>query len=363
MERVWGIFVVMLISIGACYCQRISVADSTTVSIASQLSFGKILPHSKTIADLTNSYMWGWQADVSRIRYTKASWSICNCYSENGISLSYFNFNNPKELGSAINLALFAEPQLTLRRLFISLRAGMGVAYVTRVYHPDLNPRNLFFSTPWNGLLMLQLSTRYRLAPQWTLRLSASYHHISNGGKRQPNKGMNFPLIGLGVDYATKHQNLHPRARHSRPDKTLRYYAELSYNTRSLSEVNVASDERAVVWGLHAGLYKPIAHMHALGVGLELSHDGLLKELARQDPDTYDHRVLSALVMHHLLFGRFDFSPAIGFYIHKEYPEPNSVFQRYAMYYQMFEKLRVGFTLKAHLQVAEQMDVRLGMVF
>src|SRR5688572_17842411 len=192
MERVWLIFVVMLFSISACWCQNISIGDSTTVSIGSQFYYGKILPHSKAIVDLTGSYLWGLQTDISRIRYTKASWSICNCYSENGISLSYFNFNNPKELGEAFNLVLFAEPQLTLGRLFLSLRAGMGVAYVTRIYHTDLNPRNLFFSTPWSGLLMTQLSTRYRLTPQWSLRFSASYQHISNGGKRQPNKGMNF---------------------------------------------------------------------------------------------------------------------------------------------------------------------------
>lgn len=209
---------------------------------------------------------------------------------------------------------------------------------------------------------MIQFSTRYQLAPQWSLRFSTSYQHISNGGKRQPNKGMNFPLIGLGVDYTTKYQSLRPRAKNSKPDRTAHYYAELSYNTRSLGQMNVASDQREIVLGLHAGAYKPIAHMHALGVGLELSHDGLLKELARQDPDSYDHRVLSGLVTHHLLFGRFDFSQAIGFYIHKEYPDPNSVFQRYAMYYQMFEKLRIGFSLKAHLHVAEQMDVRVGMV-
>lgn len=363
MRRVCGIFVVFMISISACYCQRKPAADSTTVSISSQLSYGKILPHSKSIVDLTGSYLWGWQTDVSRIRYTKASWRTCNCYSENGLSLSYFNFSNPEELGRAINLALFAEPRLTLRRFFLTLRAGIGVAYVTRSYHPDTNPRNLFFSTPWNGILLMQLSARYRLAPQWSLRLSTAYQHISNGGKRQPNKGMNFPLLGLGVDYATKYQNVHPQARYSTPDKSMHYYAELSYNTRSLSEININSDERRSVVNLHAGFYKPLAHMHALGVGLELSHDGVLKELARQDPETYDHRVLSGLVIHHLLFGRFNFSQAIGFYIHKQHPEPHSVFQRYALYYQIYEKLRIGFSLKAHLQVAEQMDVRLGIVF
>lgn len=363
MKQIFKILAAMLISISAGYSQPGANADSTIVSIASQFSYGKILPHSKSIADLTGSYLWGWQADVSRTRYTKAAWSVCNCYSQNGFSLSYFNFNNPEELGGAINLAVFAEPQLTRGRLFLSLRGGMGVSYLTRVYHPDRNSRNLFFSTPWSGLLLVQLSTRYRLTPQWSVRLSTSYQHISNGGQRQPNKGMNFPTVWLGVDYATKHQDPPARRRHANPDESMQYYVEMSYNTRSLREIDATSDERKIVLGLHGGVYKPIAHMHALGVGFELSHDGLLEEFARQEPDSYDPRVLSGLLMHHLLFGRFDFSQAIGFYIHKAYPEPNTVFQRYAMHYQISDNFRAGFTLKAHLHTAEQMDVRLGVTF
>lgn len=362
MKRFGWICLVILVS-GRCWCQRISMADSSTVLIGSQVHYGKILPHSKAIADLTDTYLWGWQGDLSRIRYTQASWNTCNCYSQNGVSLSYFNFNNQKELGSSVSLAVFAEPRLTYGRINLSLRAGAGVSYLTRIYDPHTNPRNLFFSSPWSGLLLAQLRALYRLNQFWLLRLSLSYHHISNGGKRQPNKGMNFPTLSLGVDYGLRYQSLYPRARFSMEDKSMHYYAGLFYNSRSVDESNLISQDRKIVIGLQGGFYKPIARMHALGLALEVSHDGALKELARQNFKSYDHRIVSGLVRHHFLFGRFDLSQSLGIYLHKEYPNPNRVFQRYAILYRVFDKLQLGFSLKAHLQTAEQMDLRLGVVF
>lgn len=363
MKLACATFLGFIVSVTACWCQPALVADSTTILIGTQAHDGKILPHSKSIADLADSYLWGWQVDIARVRYTQASWNVCNCYSQNGISLSYFDFNNPKELGRSVSLALFAEPQLTYGRFYLSLRAAAGVSYLTRIYHPDKNPRNLFFSSPWSGLLMAQLNTRYRLNPFWILRFGTSYHHISNGGERQPNLGMNFPALSLGVEHATRYHVGHRRSRYLVQDKSLRYYTGLSYNTRSVSESNVSSNERKIVFGLHGGFYKPISHMHAFGLALELSHDGSLKELALQNNESYDHRVVSGLARHHFLFGRFDFSQAIGFYLHKEYPSAHNVFQRYFIQYRIFEKLQVGFSLKAHLHVAEQMDLRLGLLF
>jgi hypothetical protein len=363
MNRFWKIFLFILISAAYSSAQSLTAnGDSTSVLIGSQGHFGTILPHSKTIAHLADTRIWGGQVDISRIRYTHASWNTCNCYSQNGISFSYFNFTNPEELGSSLTIAVFAEPQLTYGKLQLTLRGSAGISYLTRVYHPDTNPRNLFFSVPWSGLLMAQVSARYNLHPLWFLRVSTVYHHISNGGKRQPNKGMNFPAVSLGLDYAIRHNPVAPKAKNRTWSKSFHYYAGFSYNTRAVDESNLQSQDRKMVIGLQGDIYKQVARMHALGLGLEVTHDGSLKEQARQLAQPYDHHIISALLRHHFLFGRFDFSQALGIYLHKEYPNRNTVFQRYVIQYRILEKLQLGFSLKAHLHSAEQMDVRLGFV-
>ena len=345
------------------WSQNHGVADSTSLHVGFQGYFGSILPHSSSISQLTDTWVGGLQADISRISITRASWNACNCYSQNGISISYFNFNNPGVLGGAASIAFFAEPQLTLSRMNFSLRAGAGVSYVTRVFHPDDNPENLFFSTPWSGLLLAQLNSRYRLNDAWLLRIGASYQHISNGGKRQPNKGMNFPTLSLGVDYSLKAVRLPRREKLRIKNKSIRYYAGMFYNTRAIDESDLQTADREVVLGLQGGFYVPVVRMHAVGVGLEASYDGALKERARGQRKSFDHHVVSILLRHHFLFGRFDFSQALGIYVYKEYPTPAEVFQRYALHYRLWRKLQLGFSLKAHLHTAEQMDVRLGYLF
>jgi hypothetical protein len=347
----------------ASFAQRISLSDSTTVFIGGQVHTGSILPHSGSIAHLTDSYLWGFQADISRIRHTQKAWNTCNCYSQNGISVSYYNFNKPDVLGGAFNVALFAEPQLTYGRVNLAFRAGAGISYVTKVYDPVDNPENLFFSSPWSGLLFVQLSGRLKINSAWMLRLNGSYNHISNGGKRQPNKGMNFPTAGVGIEYALKYAPLARRNKNPLVDKSVNYYAGLFYNTRAVDESDFSSRERKMVIGLQGGLYKPFARMHAAGLGFEFTHDRALRARARQEKEPFDHHVISGLIRHHFLFGRFDFSQALGIYLHKEYPTPSPVFQRYVLQYMVFEKLQIGFSLKAHLHTAEQMDVRAGFVF
>jgi hypothetical protein len=364
MARLQWIFIVVVISSDATLCQQKRVADSTIVSTGVTGNFGSILPHSGQIAHLAGSGLWGLQAEVARIRFTQTSWDVCNCYSRNGFSLSYFNLTNPEVLGSAISLALFAEPQLTYGPINLSLRGGAGISYLTRVYHPEENPENLFFSDPWSGLLLAQVTARYRIRSRWLLRMEASYSHISNGGKRQPNKGMNFPTLGLGVDYLFKYSPpLSPRKKRRLSDRSVQYYAGLFYNTRSVDESNFEIAERKTVIGLHGGFYKPISVMHGLGLAVEAAHDGALKAQSESAGESFDHHVISVLARHHFLFGRFDFSQALGIYLHKEYPTPGAVFQRYALSYLLFGRLQIAFSLKAHLYTAEQMDMRVGVLF
>ena len=363
MKAYHSIFFLLLVSISEIFAQTKLSNDSTIVLSGVQLHTGRILPHSESIEELTQDVLWGAQAEISRIRLTRRSWNTCNCYSQNGVSISYFNFNNPDELGAAFNAAVFAEPQLIHGKINLGLRAGAGISYLTRVYHPVDNPRNLFFSNPWSGLLLLQLSARYRMSPAWILRFGGAYHHISNGGQRRPNKGMNFPALSLGVEYASSDKPLIRRMTSIRADKRMHYYAGISYNTRSVDESDFSSRAREPVIGIHGGVYKPVARMHAFGAGIEFFHDNALKVRARRQGQAFDHRVLSGLVVHHLIFGRFDFSQALGFYLYKEYPTPSAVFQRYALRYLLLEKVQIGLSLKAHLHTAEQMDVRIGLLF
>ncbi|MCS6973092.1 MAG: acyloxyacyl hydrolase, partial [Cyclobacteriaceae bacterium] len=124
------------------------ITDSTSVFVGSQLHYGFIIAHSRSLTEISRTNPFGFTLELSRIRHTQKAWNACNCLSQNGIAFSYFNFNNPAVLGESFNLFLFAEPQLVFGKINLSVRGGAGFSYLSRIYHPIDNPENLFFSRP-----------------------------------------------------------------------------------------------------------------------------------------------------------------------------------------------------------------------
>src|SRR5688572_1232547 len=82
--------------------------DSSIWYIGGQAHYGFILAHRDAIRPLVDdANPWGLSLEVSRLRYTRTAWNACNCYSQNGLALMHFNFDNPEVLGSSTSLALF----------------------------------------------------------------------------------------------------------------------------------------------------------------------------------------------------------------------------------------------------------------
>jgi hypothetical protein len=359
--KICGFLFCISLFAGEVYGQKPFPADSTILYIGSQAYYGFIIPHRTNLRPLVqDTNPWGFSLELSRLRYKQAAWNACNCYSQNGLALMYFNFDDPEVLGSSVNLAVFAEPHLTLKNFNMSFRAGLGLSFLTEVYHVESNPENVFFSRTMSGLLLLQLTNRIWLSENFGVRLSAAYHHISNGGSKQPNLGMNFPTISFGAEYSIGRIRLVPREKHHVSKKTVQYYAGLFFTTRKIPE---NEDQRKPLLGLSGGFFKPFARMHGIGLELELVHDWSLKEQNKQSAEYIDHRVVSGLLRHHFLFGKFDFSQALGLYLYKKYPTEYNIFQRYLLEYRITKNIQLGFSLKAHFVTSEQMDMRVSYLF
>lgn len=333
--------------------------DSTVYTFGLKGYYGFILPHSAELRPLSQTDPRGFSVEITRMRLNESAWKNCNCFSQNGYMLSYFSFANPRQLGYSISAIAFMEPRLLhLGSYSLNLRAGVGLTYLNRVYDEARNPGNVFFSTATSGIMMIALRNQFKMNDRWNATAGLSYMHISNGGFRQPNLGMNFPVIGIGAEYVINRQVL-PRYRRRVIEKGNHGYAGIFGTSRDLND---NSNERKPVIGLQAGFYHRKG-MHGWGLASEFVHDGSLRVRKGRGEDLSHHYVVSALARHHLFFGRFDFSQALGVYLFTGYSPRHPVFQRYALEYKIARDFKVGFSLKAHLHVAEQMDVRVMKVF
>jgi len=332
--------------------------------LGAKAHYGFIIPHTEKIEQLSNSNPYGIEISFSLLNNRAKDWKQCNCYSQTGLLLSYINFDNPEILGSSVNLLIFVEPFITFNpRLFFTARMGAGLSYITKIYDENTNPTNLFFSTPISIPLFAELNMKYKINSKFNLSLGGSYNHISNGGYKQPNLGMNFPTANLGIEYMFR-----PAALLSPPKVTAainkKPYFEINvlYSQKVLGETDSFPEKTCHILGLSARVNRNLSRYNALSAGVEWIASGYNKEsISRQNLDV-DYNRLALTAGHNLLVGKFAFVIQFGFYVYDPYEAMDDVYQKYDLRYHISKHFYAGVFLKAHLQVAELMGVCAGVL-
>lgn len=357
----------LLFLIGSLATLTPNLPDSVRRQIGVQGHVGFIIPHGPDLRTISQTRPVGGELTYSRTPISRESYERCNCFARAGLYVNYFAFNNSAELGRTFGLGGFFEPLIRYQKpLHFSLRATAGLSYLTRVYNVGTNPRNTFFGSPLSGLLALSVSSHYRLTNRLLLSVSASYNHISNGGIRQPNRGMNFPTLGVGVVQVVVPATFPNPSQWARPALTNRFTGRImSFGSiRTLPEMDNFPERAEWLWGLTATAGYRVTRFHAFSGGLEFIDDGYIREQLRREKVIVDHRQFGLLGGYELWLGRYIFTTHVGANIYQPNPWLNGrIFQRYQLMYTVRNHYMLGVGLKAKLNVAEGFDVRLGMQF
>lgn len=326
--------------------------------------YGFIIGHSASIREVATSNPWGVKLDWSWHFRDKRAWSYCQCFPRLGVSMEYVNFGNPDVLGNAYPLSFWVEPVFGAEKRFsTALRFGFGLTWLDQVYDPETNPTNLFFSAPLSFLLLVNANLRYRLDERWSLQLSANYNHISNGGTREPNKGINYPALSFGLDYALRPQ-LFPN--HAPPDRNVPDSLRREWQLTLLGSgqnINNTDPTRYLLIGLMAQHRWRVRPMHAFTAGAEWVWDFSLREQFRREEKEADFQRGALLVGHELWLGRFAFSQQLGVYLYAPGSQTDPVYQRFGLDFRLRQNWFIGMNLKTHLHVADFFDLRVGYVW
>jgi len=341
-----------------------------SIGVKAHRSF--IIQHTKKLSDaVTSSNPWMIEADMNWHLRKRSTWDYCHCYPRTGISLMYTNFDLPEILGDAISVYAFIEPFIKAdRRLNYSIRFGMGPAFLTTLYDAETNPDNLFFSSPVSFLVLLNASANYRITPRLTLRASGNYNHISNGGYSEPNLGMNFPSLSLGVDYSFRNIELpHREPLSTRVTQNKKHGFAVVAGISAKPTTSGLREKRYPVYVLGVNYSYTVGKILALNGGAEWMTDRSvykhLRETGRVNDDgNYpDHNRAGVLMGIDWLFGRFIFYQHFGIYLYSPVKALSAIYQRYGLSFRFTDHVFAGINIKAHGQDADFMDVRVGWSF
>lgn len=343
------------------------VRESQPMQVGAQGHRGFIIPHSREIISVSHSNPLGVEANVHWLLTDEKHVRESGLIAKRGFAAYYFNFDNPGVLGHSLAVVPYVEPLLRpWGRLYGSFQLGLGVAYVSKVYNERTNPTNLFFSLPVNLWAMLNANIYYKLHPHWQLSGGCNYNHISNGGMKTPNKGMNFPTFHTGLQYAFQATDMKrpvPNNDWKARPRNFHYILAVGSVKNAPATPAFPRVEPTLLYGAQWMFGRRLGRMSSLTAGIEWVHDGYERVLLDRRADQSSAWKGGLLVGHELLVGKVRLTTHLGPYLYNPSRNTDAVYQRYGLFYRWGQHLVVGSTLKAHRQVADVFDLRCGWIW
>ncbi len=341
-----------------------SHSDSTKVvkQIGLKVHQGFVLIHSRELRSIRNSYPTGLEFDFAWHKISQKAWESCHCYPKTGIATSFWDYDNREVLGYGITSMFYIEPVFGARNaISFSIRAAFGLSYQTKPYHPENNPDNLSYSTFIAFPLQLGGSVHFRIKPKWYLDVTLVYNHFSNGGIKEPNKGINWPTAAIGVGHYLKRPEFKDRVKNNwrelqKPESRFDVTFFMAFK-EPVSKLYMFSP------GIELKYSRQVSRINALTGGTEIIADNFASydmELAGIDES---HIKWSFAVGNEFILGKFLFSQQIGVYVYNHYSPSDDIYHRWGLAYRIGRNLTAGINLKVHRHIADFIDFRIGYAF
>ena len=339
-----------------------SLTDVRYAYFNARAHYGSMIIHSRAIKDIGNANPWGLELTLGRHSATQKAWDACNCYPKSGVILGIWDFNKPDILGHGFSATAFIEPVFGIHsRIPFSIRAGTGFIYLTRPYDEVINPYNFSYSTRIAFPILLGVSGNFRLSSRLNMNLGLIYNHISNGGLREPNKGINWPTISLDLDFLPANYHFPDRKISGWKSVAGRGMNTAVYIFGTAKQLNHEELKKYPIFGAEIRQSARVSRLSLLSLGAEILYDGSDREEIHRDSLLHaDHKKAGLMVGHSFLLGRFAFSQAFGVYLYDPYKANDPVYQRYELTYLIGRHFEAGVGLKAHRHVADFLDFRLA---
>ncbi len=316
---------------------------------------GDFKVHTDKLQHFNGVNPYGFDMEVGKWLLSERIRGQYGVYSKWGVQFNYSNYNH-KDLGYTINTLMFIEPLLKAREKWrISVKAGVGIGYVSNPYHEVDNPYNQAYSTKFVYPLQGGVTVYYFFNKQFAVKASGSFRHISNGGVEQPNLGINHTAYGVGVEYILRKYNVKPinTVKYNR-DNVKRTVLLLGYSQKRDTTFSGADDILNVM----------VNRSFQVSRNTGIAFGGLMEYQQNKNADEIKEQIgIGAYIGNEFFIGNIRFGQQLGIYVLKRNEAPTLLFQNYYLRYLLKQHWVVGANLKGHGIDADYLLMQLGYVF
>ncbi len=324
--------------------------------------YGFIFAHSEDVQNTKGANPVGIELLKLWRDTSQTTYNACKCNVQKGFNLVYFNYDN-RILGHAIAGNFVFEPTFNLtNKATLAIKGQFGLAYQSNPYDVVKNPTNMSYSLPVSFYGGLSIGTGYLIHPRLQVALYGNYLHTSNGGIKDPNKGVNWPTANIALNYYIG--DFVPINYQKSAEKVNRNLYFNVYGFYSSRTTAIGQKARYHIYGISADMVKPLSAINGLIAGVEFYNDLSVAKRLQNDNLSNISSLRSGITGGHVfLLGRFNFAQQLGVYLYSPSPYFSNIYHRWMLNYQTKNNIIVGASLKAHAQVANFIDFRVGYRF
>jgi len=198
----WAVLLLMVLSLFS-----LDVLASDTDSVMRYTKFnvgyyrGFVYPHHQYLQFHNNEYINGIDFRVGKTFPTINRRRIPTI----GLGGYASNLGNSSLYGNLYSAHIyFSSPYLTRKNFSFGSNISSGLGWITKPNHPSKNPMNQAIGSHFNAFIVLAFDFQYCVNSSFSLFLSPSFIHNSNGKMKLPNTGLNIFSLRFGVGYDIK---------------------------------------------------------------------------------------------------------------------------------------------------------------
>ncbi len=336
--------------------------------------YGNVIKHKNSISHLAISHPVGFMLNWNHKTTTKNKKLADYNYPDYGYSFIYHDFKNPI-LGKAYTLQAnysFYFGNRTKKNQFY-LKLGQGITYNTNPFDLETNNKNNVFGS--HLLTNTSIGFNYkrkRIFNTFDVNIGILLSHYSNASIKAPNKGLNTLSVNTGVSYNFDEHN--PIDYSLVKQDTLNKKEAIKINLQFSGGINSSGNLGSKQFPFYVGTVyadKRISRKSILQFGGEVFFSRFLKELIQynavafpefpEEDGTADYRRVSLLIGHELDIDNFSIITQFGYYVYYPYKFETRYYERIGVKKYIGRKWFATASIKAHLFIAESIDLGIGV--
>jgi len=340
--------------------------------IEGKVHYGFLYAHHLEL-ELFNAHFPAFEISIQQQTYGKHKWERAFAYPIVGLTCWYSGLGNSPYLGQAIGVMPFINfPLYRHKNFFFGFRFAVGLGYLTKKFDRLENFKNTAIGTHLNAAVNLMFEARYRINSWLSASAGISLQHFSNGALKEPNYGVNAPMINVGLAYWPSRQNKEIGDRRYPPTEpysaVIRRHIEFNIGG-AIGYKNMMSTygQNFFVFHFYENTFYRISQKSKVGIGLDLSYDpSQLKTLELQgDTITNKLQILRPGInaAYQLVISRLGFIFNIGLYLGGAEKSNGPLYEKISLQYNFSKNFFANVMLKVHFGRADYIGWGLGYRF